>query len=110
MKQVSASDTSNVMIKFGALNTNTTGSFRVSNIIAQQSTMSLFETSRIPVTSNSSRSLTLSNINYVDSVFEFPQDLIIFGNIETDSDFEITIEDVTIFSLTFDRSSALLKS
>ena len=109
VKQVSASDTSNVMIKLGSLNTDTTGSFRVSNITAKQSTMQLLETSRISITSNSSKSMIMSNINYFDSVFEFPQDLIIFGNIESDSDFGVIIEDVTMYNLTFDRLGALFK-
>ena len=109
VKQSSSSDTSNAMLKFGTLNTETTGSFSVSEITAQQSTIPLFEMGNILVSSNSSKSITLSDIKYIDSVFEFPQDLIIFGSIETDSDFEMIIEDVSMYNLTFNRFGSLFR-
>ena len=109
VKQVSTSDTSNAMLKFGTLNTTTTGSFSVSDITAQQSTVPLFDMASLIVTSNTSKSITLSNIKYIDSVFEFPQDLIIFGNIETDSDFEMIIEEVMMYNLTFNRFGKLFR-
>ena len=109
VKQASSSDTGNSMLKFGTLNTETTGIFSVSNITAQQSAIPMFEMGNILVSSNSSKSITLSDIKYIDSVFEFPRDLIIFGNIETNSDFEMIIQEVSMYNLTFIRFGTLFR-
>ena len=109
IKQVSAGDTSTVMIRLGTFNTDTTDNFVIYNVTAEQSTIPLFEMGSLQETSNSSRSFRMSSIKYVDSMFEFSQDLIVFGNVETDSDFEITIDDVTMYNLTFSRFGSLIK-
>ena len=108
VKQVSAGDTSNAMIRLGTLDTNTTSSFTVSSIHAEQSKIPIFEMGSLLETSNSSKSLQLSGIRYTDSVFEFPQSLIMFENIEITSDFEIVIDDVMMSNLTFDRFGSMI--
>ena len=107
--QVSASDTSTVMIRVGTLNTNTTGNFMISNISAERSTIPMFEMGSLQEISNTSRSIRLSNISYTNSVLDFPQDLLIFDRVETNSDFELVISDVTMYNLTFTRFGNLLR-
>ena len=108
VKQVSAGDTSNTMIRLGTLDTNTTSSFVVSDIQAEQSKISIIEMGSVIETSNSSKSLQLSGIRYIDSVFEFSQALVVFGSIDIDTDFKIIIDDVKMQNLTFDRFGSMI--
>ena len=55
------------------------------------------------------QSLTISDITYTDSTFEFDQDLVIFNQFESDNDIEVTIDGVDMQNLTFTRYGSTFK-
>jgi len=109
ISQVESSDISNVMLKISSMNLDSVGSFLMNNIEVEESSVSLFDMKNIHNLNTLGKSLTIAGLSYTNSVIEFKQNFITFGEIETSTDFEIVIDNVTMKNLTFTRNGYLFK-
>ena len=55
-----------------------------------------------------SSNFMLTNITYANSYLEFPHDLISFTGIETSNNFQISLSDITMRNITFQRTGTLI--
>ena len=108
MRQISLSDTTNILIELGGIDLNTTDIFDLSQISISNSTISLLHLSNIYNANLLGKSISLFNISYYDSLFQFQDNLIKIDGIETNNDFKITIKDITISGITFVRGGNLI--
>ena len=107
--QVDSSDNSNSLIRLGTLSYDGLYTFDISSITAVDCSVSIFELSNLVSSVDTTQSLTISDITYTDSTFEFDQELVIFNQFESDSDIEVTIDGVDMQNLTFARYGSTFK-
>ena len=101
-------DSSPKLIELGSIALANRSSYAIMDTYIEQSTVGLIELSNIESTQTLSASISLSNLTYVNSYFEFPQDLVSFINIETSNDLSIKIDDLNMQNITFVRTGNLL--
>ena len=95
-------------IELGSIALTDESSYVITNTYLEQSNVGLIELSNIENSEALSASFTIYNLTYVDSYFEFSQDLVSFTNIETSNNFMITLSDLNMKNITFARSGNLL--
>ena len=101
-------DSSPKFIELGSLVLVDQSSYTITDTYFEQSTVGLIELSNIESSDALSASFTLNNLTYVDSYFEFSQDLVSFTGIETSNNFSITLNDFNIQNITFVRTGNLM--
>ena len=107
--QTDPTDTSNNMINIGGMDFNTTGSFSINQVYAQNSSVSMLNMRNI-INSNISsiQTLPISNIGYSSSVLQYSDNMINLKNIELDSNLQIQIFNISMTDITFTRGGNVI--
>ena len=104
-----SSDNSPKLLELSSISLNDQENFLISDTYVEESSVGLIELSQIESSAPLSVDFTISNLTYVDSLIEFPQDLVSFINIETSNDFRIILSDISMSNITFERTGNLLR-
>ena len=103
-----SSDSSPKIIEIGSIALADQSNYAIMDTHIEQSTLPLIGLSNIESSIVLSASFTISNLTYADSYFEFSQDLVSFTNIETSSNFSITLNNLNMQNITFFRTGNLM--
>ena len=103
-----SSDSSPKIIELGSIALFDQSNYEIKDTYIEQTTLGLFELLNIDSSETLSASFSISNLTYIDSYFEFSQDLVSFKNIETSNNFSITLNDLNMQNITFVRTGNLL--
>ena len=101
-------DSSPKLIELGSIALADQLHYAIMDTYIEQSTLPLLGLSNIESSVALSASFTISNLTYVDSYFEFSQDLVSFTNIETSNNFSITLNNLNMQNITFVRTGNLM--
>ena len=103
-----SSDSSPKLTKLGSIALADQLHYVIMDTHIEQSTLPLIGLSNIESSIVLSASFTVSNLTYVDSYFQFSQDLVSFTNIETSNNFSITLNNLNMQNITFFRTGNLM--
>lgn len=97
------------MVYIGTIGATKEGTFTVSNLVATDSGVNLFNMENLVSSSNLSQSLTLSNLEYRDSTISRSQNLIRFGGFSSSTDFQIFVTETEFTNITFTQKGVFIK-
>ena len=103
-----SSDSSPKIIELGSIALVDQSNYAIMNTHIEQSKIGLFELLNIDSSETLSASFSISNLTYINSYFEFSQDLVSFKNIEASNNFSIKLNDLNMQNITFVRTGNLL--
>ena len=108
IQQEVISDTNNVMIYVDAIDASSAKNFTISDISIYHFSISLLQVKTRVNYENTSQSLVIDNIQYIDSYINYFQNLVVFKNIEMISDFKIMMSGITMNNITFERGGNVM--
>ena len=103
-----SSDSSPKLIELGSIVLADQLHYAIMDTHIEQSTLPQIGLSNVESSIALSASFTISNLTYVDSYFEFSQNLVSFTNIETSNNFSITLNNLNMQNITFVRTGNLM--
>ena len=101
-------ENTNVMMNFGTIDLVDSAVYLFNEITVTNSTVPLYYLNSFANANKNGSTFTMSNIHFYNCKFEFPENLIHFDNIFSESDFSITIEDSEFYNLEFVRGGNLM--
>ena len=105
---VSASDIANTMIEIDGLDLGSSMTFLIQDIMITNSSSKFLQLSAINNIPPRSQYLNIVNLNYTGATIEYANDLIYFGDIESQVDFTIIFTNIYFSSITFSRGGNML--
>lgn len=97
------SDTTNLLIELLDLDLVNSYDFVINDITVDDTPLKVFSLDTLSNSDTNGSTFTLSNLVYQNTVIEYQNDMIIFEGVESESDFTITISDVTMSNISFTR-------
>lgn len=94
-------DSSTKLIELSSITLSDGIDFSISDVQIEGSTVGLIELSNIQSSENLTTSFFIRNFTYLNSYFEYSQDLISFTQIETSNNFSIVINSINMQNITF---------
>ena len=101
-------DSSPKFVELGSIALADQSKYEIKDINVEKSTVGVLELSNIESSSALSASFLVSNLTYVDSYFEFSQDLVSLTSIEANNNFSIAFSDLNMQNITFVRTGNLM--
>ena len=101
-------DSSPKFVELGSISLINQSNYEITDTNVEKSTVGVLELSNIESSEALSASFTISNLTYIDSYFEFSQDLVSLTSIETSNNFSIAFNNLYMQNITFTRTGNLL--
>ena len=105
---VNLSDVSYSFIQISSFDLSSTNSYFIENIQIFNWVNNLFMLEKIINQSSSQAYFTVKNVSYQNSTIPYSNNLVYFGNIESQVDFDITFTNITFSNLIFERGGNML--
>ena len=99
--ELTNTDTSTVMLSIEALNLDTNLTFEISEMMISNSSSKFLQLSGILNAPSSSKILNICNVQLTNATINYQNNLIEFGNIETQVDFTIIISNILFSNINF---------
>ena len=104
----SSDDVENILIDLTEISSSVNGAYQISNIVANQSQITLVSISNSNQVKTISQSIAISNILYTNGYYEFANDIISTGTITSSGQFYVSFTNLTFSDIVFVRNANLL--
>lgn len=108
INSIISGDNTNKMLEFMNLNASMSTDLLINNVIVSNSKISFIYLDRVVGTLGKTKTFTISNFQYKDSVFLDKNDLLTFTKMDLSDNFTISINGLTFSNITFPYSGNIL--
>ena len=105
---VASSDIANTMIEINGLDLSTSLTFQIKDITITNSSSKFLQLSSINNSPITSQYLNITNFSFINATIQYANDLIYFGDIETQVDLTIIFTNIVFNSISFLRGGNML--
>jgi hypothetical protein len=106
---MTSADIENNIFKIDNIDFDTTNEFEIDSIEVSNSSSTFLHFQQIKKTNEELKYFNISSVKYVDSVIEFPSNLIYYGNLESQVDVKFIMWSLEFTNLIFGRGGNIIK-
>ena len=101
-------DTENELISFNNMWNTGDGNITMTNITVVECSVRFMSIANLGQSKTIEYHMTFTDINIIDSQFEYKTDVLVFGNIKSEGIFQVTLDQWTLNNLTFSRGGSIM--